>query len=255
MLATRSSPLKVTKSPQGEGRDDPLRLKNFLKSLAKDTTRLTYQKYRQSKNAKSHSEPIKGTEPSKHEVRGPFLPLLPLPLPDPDPAPQEDTKGDCSPVPNEAVELQVSRPPDRRRSRSPKVLKVYSKAQRSPPLRNARPGRDGDDHTLNEANPASCEKQDNVITRSLARKRKKGAEPGLAEDGDLIANQSLPWKRKRPRRLQVSGLALARTILSPTVSEDDFEVRSTSNHENMVPCERVSLIRYDRRNSTSTSLM
>jgi len=223
MLTAQSPPSIVTNSPQGECRHGSTNVKNFLKSLAKDTTRLTF---RQSRLAKSHSVPTKETRVTRREVRGPFLPLLHLP--DPDPDPRKDTKGDCPPVPNEAVELQGSRPLARRRSRSPKILKLYSNAKRSPPVRNAKLGRDGDDHAFDEANPVSCEKQDYVITRSLVRKRKKGAEPVLAEDGDLMANQSLPRKRKRPRRLQVSGLALARTIPSPTVSEDDSEVRSAS---------------------------
>jgi len=175
---------------------------------------------------------------SKHGIIGPFLPLLPLPGPDA----QQDTHGDCLPKLNKAAELQVSRPLARRKSRSPKILKVYGKAEGPPPLRNAkarptsarRPVEaqeascDGDDHALDEANPVSCEKQDNVITKGLARKRMTGAEADFAEDGNLIANRSFLQQRKRPRRLQVSGLTLARTDPSLTVSEEDYEVRSTS---------------------------
>lgn len=232
MLIARSPPSRVTNSPHGESRDNPVSLKNFLRTLATDTTRLTY---RQSRHAKLQSLPVKGTEASKHEVRGSFLPLLPLP--DPDPNRQQDTRGDCPPVssePNETVGLQVSRPPARLRSRSPKVLKVYSNVKRSRPLRIARTlegqgiSWDGNDHDLDEARPVSCENLDKLVTKRPARKRKKGAEPDLAEVGGLATKQSLPRKRKRPRRLQVSGLALARTIPSPIVSEDDTEVRSVS---------------------------
>lgn len=232
MLTARSPSSRVTSSPQGEGRDNPVSLKNFLRTLATDTARLTY---RQSKHAKLQSLPVKGTEASKHEVRGSFLPLLPLP--DPDPDQQQDTKGDCPPVSseaNEALGLQVSRSPARLRSRSPKVPKVYSNVKRSPPLRNARTQEaqgiswDGNDHDLDEAKPVSCEKLDKVVAERLARKRKKGAEPDLAEVGDVAVKQNLPRKKKHPRRLQVSGLTLARTIPSPTVSEDDTEVRSAS---------------------------
>ena len=221
MLTAQPPPSRVTSYLQGEDRDNPIGLKNFLRTLAKDTARLTY---RQSKQAKSLSAPNEETETSKHEARGTFLPLLPLP----DPDIPLDTRDDCPLVANDAVELQVSKPPARRRSISPKVLKVYGKAQGPPPLRNAKPGRDGDDHALNEANPMSCEKQDNRITRSQARKRKKGAEPVPAEDGALMMDRSLSRKRKRPRQLQVSGLALARTISSPIVYSNDSEVRSTS---------------------------
>lgn len=221
MLTARSSPSTVTKSHQGEGCDDPISIKEFLKNLAKDTARLTY---RGSRHVKSLPEPTEETETSKPETRCRFLPLLPLP----DPNVQLDTREDAPLVFDDAVEIQASRPPARRRSRSPKVLKVYSSVKRSVPVRNVKPGHNGDDHALDEANPVSCEKLDNGITGSLARERKKGAEPVSAKDGDFIVDQSLPRKRIRPRRLQVSGLALARTIPSPTGSEDDSEVRSTS---------------------------
>lgn len=221
MLSARSSPSTVTKSHHGEGCDDPITIKEFLKNLAKDTARLTY---RGSRQVKSLLEPTEGTETSKHETRCRFLPLLPLP----DPDVQLDTRDDSQPGFNDAVEIQASRPPARRRSRSPKILKVYSNAKRSVPARNIESGRDGDDHALDHANPVSCEKVDHGVTTSLAQKWKKGAEPVSAEDGDLMVDQSLPQKRIRPRRLQVSGLALARTIPSPIVSEDDSEVCSTS---------------------------
>ena len=235
MLATRSPLPKVTISSKCAGQHGSINLRAFLENLAKDSDRLTYRSYHEAKNTESPSKPVEQLKALKLKDGGPFLPLLPLIVP----TAQQETSDDHLPETTKAAELQLSESASRRRSRSPRVTKTYTKkAKSSPGGHNADPSLEPLQHTLPEllGEPADAEDQafeepapasrerDERTKKVVSRKRKERQEPLAEEDVPSTGIRRPLRKIKPPRRLPVSELALVRSIPSPTASEDESEV-------------------------------
>lgn len=233
-LTLRSQRSESNPSPRHEGQKTPADVKQFLRMLRKDTTRLTYQNYRQLKHSQISPTPNKIAEAPVWTDKGPFLPLLPIPV-------QGVANDKLSHLVPEETALPASEQRVCEGDRSPKLIKVYHKAKGLPWLRDAdlhtascpaapldsRELSVGDDgHAISEAE--SCQSNRPITTSGEAssRKRRQREQPTAGEDGSLTPQRGPKRAKKRPKRLLASGLALVKTISSPTVSADDPEVRS-----------------------------
>ena len=248
MLSTYSLIPKLTVTPKRAGPNSSVNLQDLVRSLASESNRLTYRRYRESKNAEPFPAPVDPPKEPQRKASCQLLPLLPLAAPEESTNTYDDHSLEIetasTPARLEAIKataLKASESTARRRSRSPKIVKVYTRKPNALshnqiarigsestqiPTSELRRRPDDNDAWVTEKAEALIPEERELSTKSTVS-RKRHARNGPTPNGDAPATggKSLMRKRKRQSHLPVSELALVKTIASPTVSEDEPEVR------------------------------
>ena len=249
MLSTHSPIPKLTVTTKRAGPNATVTLQDLVRSLAKESNRLTYRKYHEFKNAELIPAPVDLHKAPQRKASYQFLPLLPLTAPDE----SVNTYGDhplqietaSTPVPLEIIKaatLKASESTARQRSRSPKITKVYtrrtnplsynqiarigSESIQRPTSERRQGPQDNGARVTEEAEASTQEEREFSAKSNVSRKRQARSGPKPNGDAPATGGKSLMLKRKRRRQLPVSELALVKTIPSPNVSNDELEVRS-----------------------------
>ena len=249
MLSAHSPIPKLTVTPKRAGPNSSINLHDLVRSLANESNRLTYRRYRESKNAEPFPVPVDLPKQPQRKASCQFLPLLPLAAPEESTNTYDDhplqIETASTPAPLEAIKATAPKASEStalRRSRSPRITKVYarktnalshnqiarigSKSTQRPTSELRQRPQDNDAWVTEEAEASTPGEREFSAKSTVSRKRQTRIGPIPNGDTPVRGGKSLMGKRKRRRHLQVSELALSKTIPSPNVSEDEPEVRT-----------------------------
>ena len=256
MLSAHSPVPRVVGTLKSTGANGTTTLRDLLKNLASDTSRLTYRKHHQSKSSKSPVVAQDHPKLTQLEARNRFLPLLPLPK-----ANEYDDKrkhsstqtidnrvaaADELPETVDAAELPLWGPTAC--SAPSRVTKVYGRKSKTL-LRRREVGPratsfrtpelqaetfDNDHLFGEEAETAPAEEQNTIVQNMLPRRsERKRKRKGTEEKGsnsshdDPATMKKSPVRRKKHRkRLPISELTLVKSFISPVTLDTVSKVSS-----------------------------